>query len=105
MQKGIAGALTTVTGTLNRVAADEVEQANGLWLASREDIDGMAEPASRLAYRRMPEGATGNRELFDVLDLVLAVGGYIFQNLQLRSRIRAARMLAEMGADPDPGTP
>jgi hypothetical protein len=88
------------------VVADEVEQKYGLWLATEDEIDGISAPASRLAYRRLPEGATGNVELFDIVDLVLAGAAYVVRNIQLRGRLRAARRLqAEAGPDPDPGAP
>jgi hypothetical protein len=92
-----------VTRAAGRLAADQVEQQYGLWQAADEEIEAMAAPASRLAYRRLPEEARGSSDLFDVLDLALATAGYVLRNLQLRTQLRTARQLHEAAAaQPEP---
>lgn len=102
IQKGVSGVLDTVTRQLARVAADPVEQQYGLWRLDDGEADAIARPAARIAYRKLPEGATGNSDALDVLDLVLAVGGYVWRNLSIRSQLRAARQLGDVQAEPAP---
>ncbi|MFC8717770.1 hypothetical protein [Kitasatospora sp. NPDC057198] len=100
--KALTGVLDTVTRQLARVAADPVEQQYGLWRPEDGEIEAIARPASRLAHRNLPDGATGNSELLDVFDLMVAVGGYVARNVMLRRQLRAARQL---GAEPGPAEP
>jgi hypothetical protein len=82
-----------------RIVATPVERQYGLWVAEPDEIEGIAVPASKIAYRRLPDDAKGGGEIFDVLDLVLATAGYVLRNLQLRAEIRTTMQLAEPAAD------
>ncbi|MEV4557797.1 hypothetical protein AB0K51_12445 [Kitasatospora sp. NPDC049285] len=97
IQKGLSGVLDTVTRQLARIAADPVEQHYGLWRPEDGEIEAIARPAARIAFRRLPEGATGNSDALDVVDLVLALGGYVWRNVSMRQQLRAARQLGDAG--------
>lgn len=103
--KGLSGVLDTVTRQLARIAADPVERQYGLWVPEDGEIRGIAEPASRIAFRRLPEGATGNSDVLDIVDLALALGGYVWRNVSMRQQLRAARQLGAEQAEPAPAAP
>ena len=83
-------AVKTVTGLANGfLARDQEEADNGLWKADEDDLTDMSNPASRLIYRRLPEDAKGGSDPIDLLQLGVAIAGYVAKNLQLRARLRA----------------
>lgn len=94
-------AVDIVTGTVSTIAADATEREYGLWRADDDDQEGIAAPASRLVYRRLPDEAK-NSDVLDLFSLALAVGGYLAKNLRLRAQLRAARAQADLAGEPAP---
>ena len=104
-----AGIRTAIGGGVRRLcrlvavfAADEEERALGLWAPDPEDIEDIAEPAANLVYRRVPEEARGGDAL-DLIQLALAVAGYVGKNVQRRSLIRAHRLAAQVAGEEPQG--
>jgi hypothetical protein len=88
----------TATNVLATIAANPTEQEYGLWRADDDDLDGIARPASRLIYRRLPDEAR-NSDAIDLFGLALAIGAYVAKNLRIRS------VLKEMEAGSEQITP
>ena len=104
-----AGLRTAIGGGVRRLcrlvavlAADEEDRALGLWAPDPEDIEDIAEPAANLVYRRVPEEARGGDAL-DLIQLALAVAGYVGKNIQRRSVIRAHRLAAQVAGEEPQG--
>lgn len=89
---------------VHRLAATAAEREYGLWLADGDDINDIAGPASRLAWRRIPREAR-NADLVDITELAFAVGGYVQKNLADRAMIRQRAAAGDEQPDPDPAAP
>ena len=87
-------AIKTVTGLASGfLTRDQEEADHGLWVADEDDLTDISNPASRLIYRALPEDAKGGSNPIDLLQLGVAIAGYVAKNLQIRSRIRAQYQL------------
>lgn len=85
---GLGGGLTLVH---EAAARDELEQEAGVWLATDEEIAGIADPIAAITHRRT--GALGMTE--DAADLIKASMGvavYSGRQLRLRSDLRRMRV-------------
>jgi hypothetical protein len=97
LRTAIGGGIRRVCRLVASVAADQDERAAGLWQADEDDVEDIGEPAAALVYRRLPEEARGS-DAMDMLQLGLAVLGYLGKNLRMRAEIRARRaMQADLG--------
>jgi hypothetical protein len=88
-----------ITGALATIAADEVEKEYGLWRADPDDVEGIAAPAARLVYRRLPDEAKGTDAL-DIFQLGLAVAGYLAKQLHRRAALRQLRATGQLQDQP-----
>jgi hypothetical protein len=101
----IGSAVKTVTNAVAVIASDSYEQEYGLWRADADDIEGIAAPASRILYRRLPDEAKGTDTL-DLFGMALAVAGYLAKHLRLKAGLKQLRALDHGPAEqPAPGTP
>lgn len=100
LRTAIGGAVRRVCRLVAIVAADDEERALGVWHPDPEDIEDIAEPAASLVWRRVPADARGG-DAMDILQLSLAIAGYVGKNVKRRAEIRAARrFMAESGYEP-----
>lgn len=89
-------AVKQITGLASGYLARSQEEADhDLWKADDDDLTDISSPASRLIYRRLPDDAKGGSDPIDLLQLAVAVAGYVAKNLQLRGRLKAANQLDE----------
>lgn len=77
------------------LARNQEEADHDLWKADDDDLTDISSPAARLIYRRLPDDAKAGSDPIDLLQLTVAVAGYVAKNLQLRGRLRAAKQLDE----------
>lgn len=98
LEKAAAKAVTTATGAMHELLADEEEKAHGLYLAYEEEVEGISEAAAGLLSRRVPAGV-GNPDLADVVQLAMVLGGYILRTWRTRQAIRRARLGSAVNVD------
>jgi hypothetical protein len=85
-------AVKTVTGlAAGFLVLDEEEKEEGLWRADEDDLTDISNPASRLIYRRLPDDAKSGSDPIDLLQLAVAVAGYVGKNLQRRGFLRQSK--------------
>ncbi len=81
------------------LARDQEEADLDLWKADDDDLTDISNPASRLIYRRLPDDAKGGSDPIDLVQLAVAVAGYVAKNLQKRGRLAAARALDQVAEE------
>lgn len=64
------------------------ERDFGLWLPDDDDVENIAEPAARLAARRVPDVVSDNPDATDLAELAAALLGYVTKNLADRRDLR-----------------
>jgi hypothetical protein len=79
----------TVTGAVSAIAATATEREFGVWQADPEDVEGIAHPATRIIWRRLPDDAKGS-DVVDLLGLALSLAAYVGKNFVRRAEIRGA---------------
>jgi hypothetical protein len=88
---------------VSAMAATPTEQEHGVWRADPEDVEGIAQPATRIIWRRLPDDAKGS-DAVDLIGLALSLAAYVGKNVMRRAEIRGAIQRGEieptMPADP-----
>lgn len=79
------------------LAADELEQALGVYLFEEEEVQQIATPLGNIAARRSgAAGAIANPDVADAISAAVGFAVYLSRQLALRSRIRKARSTARL---------
>lgn len=83
-------------------ATTDLQRETGLWWPDDDDVQDVAAPAANLIYRRVPEEARGGDTL-DLIQLGLALAGYVGKQLQRRAYLQQVEALtATAGETPAP---